>query len=55
MNAPRYEPTRTRRTQTVWPVRRPEPQSTPRTPDARRDVDKEDEPAHDEPGYGHGV
>jgi hypothetical protein len=56
MNAPRYEPHRPRRTQTFWPVtRRPEPPSRPATHETSRDDNKDDEHAHDEPGYGHGV
>ena len=57
MNAPRYEPhTKTRPTPTFWPVtRRPEAPAAPRTHDAGRDEKKEDDSAHDEPGYGHGV
>jgi hypothetical protein len=57
MNAPRFEPNgRSRPTQTFWPgTRRPAPPSLPRTPDAARDEKKDDDQAHDEPGYGHGV
>ena len=56
MNAPRFEPHRTRPTHTVWPVtRRPEPPAGPRTHDTSRDEQKDDDPAHEEPGYGHGV
>jgi hypothetical protein len=59
MNAPRFEPhARSRPTQTFWPgpgPRRPDPPATPRTHDAAREEKKEDVPAHDEPGYGHGV
>jgi hypothetical protein len=56
MNAPRYEPPRARPTHTFWPVtRRPEPSAVPRPHDASRNTDQEEEPAHEEPGYGHGV
>ena len=56
MNAPRFDTHRTRPTQTVWPVtRRPEQPAAPRTHDASRDETREDDAAHEEPGYGHGV
>ena len=56
MNAPPYQPQRTRSTQTVWPAtRRPDAPAAPRTQDAGRDEKKSDEETHDEPGYGHGV
>jgi hypothetical protein len=57
MNAPRFEPNvRSRPTQTVWPgTRRQDPPAMPRPQDAGHDDKKDDDPAHDEPGYGHGV
>lgn len=57
MNAPRYEPhSRPRPTHTFCPgARRPEPPDAPRTHDAGREEKKDDDPVHEEPGYGHGV
>ena len=56
MNAPSYDPPRTRPTQTVSPVTpRPDVPAAPRTHEPSRDEKKDDDHAHDEPGYGHGV
>ena len=57
MSTPRQEPhARPRATHTFWPgTRRPEPAKAPRTADGSRDDKKDDDHAHDEPGYGHGV
>jgi len=54
MNAARQvPPTRVKPTHTFWPAgRRPEPASAKPTASADK---KDEEPAADEPGYGHGV
>jgi hypothetical protein len=55
MNAARPQPpTRMKPTYTSWPAgRRPEPASA--RPPAAAGEKKDDEPAGEEPGYGHGV
>jgi hypothetical protein len=59
MNAPRREPhARMRPTHTYWPGSRrsePPPGAAQRSPEAHGDEKKDEEPAADEPGYGHGV
>lgn len=57
MNAPRFDPyRRPRPTHTFWPgPRRPEPKPAPPAHDAAREEKEDDDRAHEEPGYGHGV